>query len=241
MRIIKYYINETSVATPVDDVNSNGIEINTGNEIFEGDNDVIYVDRNLNVINMTEVLSVVDACFDDIRSSYPLVYNVLMHKGVRVVDSPYFNTMATDGSEIVISPVFVQELLEKDPDGRLVEFVLLHEMFHILFDHCGNDDPKYADHGKENAAQDYEINYNIENFLSEGPDDFPYEGCTNAAGGLYNSDYAGKSWEEIYDLLGDEYDSNKKIETSDEWKNGFVDGYNQIIGELIKQKKIELI
>ena len=63
---------------------------------------------------MTEVLSVVDACFDDIRSSYPLVYNVLMHKDVRVVDSPYFNTMATDGSEIVISPVFVQELLDKD-------------------------------------------------------------------------------------------------------------------------------
>lgn len=240
MKIIKYYINETSIAS-VDNGNSNGIEINTGNEIFEGDNDVIYVDRNFNVINMTEVLSVVDACFDDIRSSYPLVYNILMHKGVRVVDSPYFNTMATDGSEIVISPVFVQELLDKDPDGRLVEFVLLHEMFHILFDHCGNDDPKYSDHGKENAAQDYEINYNIENFLSEGPDDFPYEGCTNAAGGLYNRDYAGKSWEEIYDLLGDEYDSNKKIETSDEWKKGFVDGYNQIIGELIKQKKIELI
>lgn len=216
--------------------------------IFESNiyNDSRWLKHDGTFVDMDLVLSTLDAALQDLALNYPSVEYVLKHKDIIFTDHPQIRTMATDGVSIFINPEFAENLLNKDEnEGALYfEFVLIHEALHILFNHCYKDYTQYdkfSDRHKVNMAQDYEINYIIENFLREGVNTTAFKGVTEKIEGCYNEEYGkkGLTWEEIYYRIPKiERKDDKKIPTSDEFKRGFEDGYNEILDDLKKRKLV---
>lgn len=66
-------------------------------------------------------------------------------------------TMGTDGSRLVYSKTFTQELSEEE-----LRWVLLHELMHIAYLHCGNTRMLDRDPRKWNYACDYVINLELD-------------------------------------------------------------------------------
>lgn len=204
--------------------------------------DAKYLKPDGTYVDMALLVATLEAVEQDIASNFPAVYAVLSRKDVLFTDSPHIRTMATDGVSIFINPIFMELMLENCGAGA-VEYIIIHECFHVLFDHCKQheiNETKYHDGYKVNCAQDYEINYVIENFLFQGTDT-PFKGMTEVAGGLINDDYGkeGLTWEEIYPLCPSRRFDIEKQSVPDEWKDGFKDGFNEIIKDLRKQNLIE--
>ena len=197
-------------------------------------------------VDMDTVVMVIEAVMQDLAQYFPSVEKIMKHKDIIYTDSPYVPTMATDGISIFINPAFAEYLINKDEDkGPLyVEYVLIHEALHILFDHCNKhmaNIDKYSDPDIVNRAQDYEINYTIENFMRQGPGTAPFKGITDELQGCYSDEFGSKglTWEEIYDKVPREKRTKSLAKTSDEWKKGFADGYAEVIAKLRKESLIE--
>ena len=206
----------------------------------------VWMKKDGSVVDMDTVVMVVEAVMQDLAQYFPSVERIMKHKDIIYTDSPYVPTMATDGVSIFINPAFAEYLINMDEDNGplFVEFVLIHEALHILFDHCNKhmaNIDKYSDAEKVNMAQDYEINYTIENFMRQGPGTAPFKGITNKIGGCYDDEYGkkGLTWEEIYDKIPAIKREKKLEKTSDEWKKGFEEGYKEVLDELRKQSLIE--
>lgn len=206
----------------------------------------IWVKSDGTVVDMDLVTTVIEAVMQDLNKNFRSVEEVIRHKDIIYTDDPYIETMATDGVSIFINPAYAEYLINKDENnGPLyVEYVLTHEALHILFDHCNQHNAnvdKFSDPEKVNYAQDYEINYTIENFLREGMGTTPFKGKTKEIGGLYNDEFGrkGLTWEDIYSQLPAIQREKKTTPTSDKWKEGFADGYAEIINKLRKQSLIE--
>ena len=168
----------------------------------------IWIKKDGTAVDMDTVVMVVEAVMQDLAQYFPSVERIMKHKDIIYTDNPYVPTMATDGVSIFINPAFAEQLINMDEDkGPLyVEFVLIHEALHILFDHCNKhmeNLDKYSDAEIVNMAQDYEINYTIENFMRQGPGTAPFKGITDALGGCYSDEFGkkGLTWEEIYDKI----------------------------------------
>ena len=101
-------------------------------------------------------------------------------------------TAATDGRRFYYNSEFVCGLTT-----RQVEFLFSHEVLHVVYDHMGrrgNRDPRLF-----NCANDYAVNQDlVDHKIGE-----MIKPC------LYDSKYAGKSSEEIYDEL---YENAEKID-----------------------------
>ena len=198
------------------------------------------------VVDIELVNTVIEAVLQDLGANYPSVETVLKHKDIILTDSPYVPTMCTDGVSIFVNPLYVQYLigLDESEGAMYVEMVFIHEALHILFDHCykhvSNMD-KFSDAEKVNWAQDYEINYIIENFLREGLNTAPFKGKTKKIGGLYNEEYGkkGLTWEEIYDIMPNFVRKKVITPTSDKFKEGFKAGYDEILAELRKKNLVD--
>ena len=206
----------------------------------------IWVKKDGSVVNMDDVVIVVDAVIQDLGQRFPSIEQIIKHKDIIYTDNPYIRTMATDGVSIFINPAFVEDLLKKDENnGPLyVEYVLIHEALHILFDHCNKhaaNRDKYSDADLVNRAQDYEINYTIEKFMRPGPGPSPFKGITNILHGCYDDKFGkkGLTWEEIYGELPKNVRKKVLEKTSDEWKKGFSDGYAEVISKLRKENLVE--
>lgn len=206
----------------------------------------IWVKSDGTVVDMDLVTTVIEAVMQDLNKNFRSIEEVIRHKDIIYTDDPYIETMATDGVSIFINPAYAEYLINKDENnGPLyVEYVLTHEALHILFDHCNQHNAnvdKFSDPEKVNYAQDYEINYTIENFLREGMGTTPFKGKTKEIGGLYNDEFGrkGLTWEDIYSQLPAIQREKKLKPTSDKWKEGFADGYAEIINKLRKQSLIE--
>lgn len=223
--------------------------IKHGNNLNESlsEDDSVWRDELGNVYNKKRLIGVLNEAMKNIARNHIAVYNVMKHVNVEYVSSPLVRTMATDGDSIFVSPKFVHKLCEryKGEAIKVVEFVLVHEAFHIIMNHCyehATSFMQFPDPTVVNMAQDYQINYIIEKFLV-GPDGSrDYEGCTNKANGLYDEKYKGKVWQKLYDEVAKEKplsSAGVKEKTSAEWKNGFADGYADVLNELRKQKVIE--
>lgn len=92
-------------------------------------------------------------------------------------------TAATDGRNLLINPTFFADLTPNERIG-----LLAHEVLHVALDHMhrrGDRDPKLW-----NIAADYVINLFLHNAKYVLP-----------KGGLLDQQYAGKSTEEVYNLL----------------------------------------
>lgn len=225
MIVIKHRINEAYIKPP---------------------KDKIWVKQDGSVVDIDLVNTIIEAVIQDLGVNYPSVETVIKHKDLILTDNPYVTTMATDGVSIFINPAFVEYLLNLDEnEGALfVEYVFIHEALHILFDHCykhmSNLD-KFSDAEKVNQAQDYEINYIIENFLREGVSSAPFKGKTEKIGGLINNEFGkkGLTWEEIYDRIPKIVREKQLAPTTEKFKEGFKEGFDEIMDELRKKNLVE--
>lgn len=198
------------------------------------------------LVNMKRLLTAMKAIGQDLAANYRYIYEVYDSLDVLFTDNPHIQTMATDSTSIFINPVFAEDILERLGDNvgiAVMEFIIIHECFHVLFGHCkqfARNHAKFPDALKVNYAQDYEINYVIENFIFEEFEN-KFKGITKIAGGLINDDYGeqGLTWEEIYDICDDPVVETDKIEMSNEWKKGFTDGYNAVLNDLKAEGLLE--
>lgn len=206
----------------------------------------VWIKADGTPVDMDTVVMVVEAVMQDLAQYFPSIERIMKHKDIIYTDHPSVPTMATDGVSVFINPAFAEYLINLDEDKgpMYLEFVLIHEALHILFDHCNKHAEsydKFSDADKVNQAQDYEINYTIENFLRQGPGTAPFKGVTNELSGCYNDEFGkkGLTWEEIYGQLPQIKRTKNLAKTSDKWKDGFAAGYAEVIDSLRKQKLIE--
>lgn len=104
------------------------------------------------------------------------------------------NTMATNGSQILIGTQFFKETSEQD-----LTFILVHELWHVALMHNlrrGTRNPKIF-----NIAADYVVNLKAYEDMGYRPQ-----------GALYNQQYEGMSVEEVYDLLIDENQDEEDVD-----------------------------
>lgn len=220
------------------------VKVSSLNESQAGNQ--IWIKGDGTPVDMDTVVMVVEAVMQDLAQYFPSIERIMKHKDIIYTDDPHIKTMATDGISIFINPAFAEHLINMDEDKgpMYLEFVLIHEALHILFDHCNKHAAsydKFSDADKVNQAQDYEINYTIENFLRQGPGTAPFKGVTNALSGCYNDEFGkkGLTWEEIYEQLPAIKRTKNPKKTSDKWKNGFAAGYAEVMDSLRKQKLVE--
>jgi len=95
-------------------------------------------------------------------------------------------TMATDGYHIFINPAFCETLT----DGDLM-FVLAHELLHCVLGHI--DRGKDRLQGRWNESVDYATNQTLESF-----------GLKTPKGGLLDKEFAGRTAEDIYNMISRE-------------------------------------
>ena len=197
------------------------------------------------IIDATKIINVLDRISTDLYENFNEIYQVYQRKDVYVTDG--CETMATDGTCVYLNPLWCYAVIDsakaKGKNGtRALEYVLVHEMMHILFGHCDVvDSEEYQDLFRMNYAMDYEINYVIENYLYDLNGNLPFKGMTETVGGCYNESFGeeGLTWEEIYPRISIPERVNPRLETSDEWKKGFADGFYEIMSELRKNRLVE--
>lgn len=229
-------------------------------------NDASFVITNAGkLINMDLVKSILGYAMKELIQN---VDKMLGHyfATMRINYTFKLNTFAVDGKILYINPEFLINLFnmpEPFGDIPMVAYVLLHECFHILYDHC--TDPKGIELSRKskededlvNRAMDYQINWVIEHSTfapdaSTGLMDYPFKGYTEMCEGCIDDRFKYMDWPEIYEILKKEKASPKKgkgvnIEEakkepkrmSQEWYDGFMDGLNKKIDQLRSDRLIE--
>jgi hypothetical protein len=154
---------------------------------------------------------------------------------------------------------------DKTPDGEdnkgliYVAYVLLHELFHVMLGHC--EDPRVIDlvykgsleNDRVNYSMDAVINWMIENSSYDADDNYFFKGVTKECGGVIDEMYNMMDWPEVYEKVPDE-DVMRDMDSvvfkhidpipngmTDDWYNGFLDGYNEMLDMLKKQRLIESV
>ena len=109
----------------------------------------------------------------------------------------WLSTAATDGRNFYYNSEFVNKLPQKQ-----VEFLVGHEVLHVVYDHMGRRQDRDAQ--LYNIAADYCVNADlIDSRIGEKITVVPV---------LFDKKYAGMSSEEVYDLL---YENAEKIDISE--------------------------
>ena len=109
----------------------------------------------------------------------------------------WLSTAATDGRNFYYNSEFVNKLPQKQ-----VEFLVGHEVLHVVYDHMGRRQDRDAQ--LYNIAADYCVNADlIDSRIGEKITVVPV---------LFDKKYAGMSSEEVYDLL---YENAEKIDIND--------------------------
>ena len=106
-------------------------------------------------------------------------------------------TAATDGRHFYYNSEFIKKMPSKQ-----VEFLMGHEVLHVVYDHMGRRE--HRDPRLSNIAADYCVNQDlIDQKIGEKITSVPI---------LYDRQYAGMSYEEVYDKL---YENAEKIDIND--------------------------
>ena len=205
---------------------------------------VIWMTPEGEIIDMDTIDATIEAVHTDLYENYPELYEVIKHKDVFYTDHPDVDTMMTTGEAIYINPAFCHWIMTnfEGEEGLFIEYVIIHEILHILFDHCNAiDNPEFNDLLALNYAMDYEINYIIENFLFDDAGDLPFKGITKRIEGLINDTFGknGLTWEEIYRVMPLPKRTDYKKKMSKEWNTGFLDGFSAAMSEMRKNNLIE--
>jgi hypothetical protein len=111
----------------------------------------------------------------------------------RIVYTYKVETMATDGKNFFINPLFCSTLNDKQ-----IVFILCHEILHNVLVHFLRQNNKGAEHRKWNIATDHEINLML---AEEGL--LTVDQILKEIHGLCDEQYKEMAAEEIYDKLPD--------------------------------------
>lgn len=160
-------------------------------ELFEGDADKenqarVKVNRNLLWINAKK----------------GFFAQLLAKLNIYGSSDPRYTTMCTNGLNIQYHPDFV--LSQSD---AAIRFVLCHEILHCVGDHMtrrGNRNPLLW-----NYAADYAINPILNEEVVPGQFEWPKQ-PDGSRMGLYEEKYIGMRAEDIYDLLKEDQEQQKK-------------------------------
>lgn len=227
----------------------------------------LVIDPDGNIINMVKVRSIIGDAIDGLATMVDqslAEYIANMNIVYTYNDCPTFQT---DGKRIAINPTFCMNIYQagadRTPDGEdnkgliYVAYVLLHELFHVMLGHC--EDPRVIDlvykgsleNDRVNYSMDAVINWMIENSSYDADDNYFFKGVTKECGGVINEVYNMMDWPEVYDKVPDE-DVMRDMDSvifkhidpvpngmTDDWYNGFLDGYNEMLDMLKKQRLIE--
>lgn len=227
----------------------------------------LVIDPDGNIINMVKVRSIIGDAIDGLATMVDqslAEYIANMNIVYTYNDCPTFQT---DGKRIAINPTFCMNIYQagadKTPDGEdnkgliYVAYVLLHELFHVMLGHC--EDPRVIDlvykgsleNDRVNYSMDAVINWMIENSSYDADDNYFFKGVTKECGGVIDEMYNMMDWPEVYEKVPDE-DVMRDMDSvvfkhidpipngmTDDWYNGFLDGYNEMLDMLKKQRLIE--
>lgn len=248
--------------------------VNEGKNVWEIENKLASVDindadfvvtNNGKLIDMNRVKAILGSAMQELIKN---VDKMLAHyfAAMRINYTFKLRTFAVDGKILYINPGFlinIYEMPEPFGDIQMVAYVLLHECFHILYDHCndkkGIEISKKSEKDKDlvNKAMDYQINWVIEHSTfapdqETGMMDFPFEGYTHMCNGCIDDRFKYMDWPEIYEILkkedgSDDTGNGVEIEEaksepkkmSQEWYDGFMQGLNNKINQLRKDRLIE--
>lgn len=232
------------------------VDINDANFVITNAGKLINMDRVKAILGsaMQELIKNVDKMLAQYFAAMRINYTFKL------------NTFAVDGKILYINPEFLINLYsmpEPFGDIQMVAYVLLHECFHILYDHCndkkGIEISSRSEKDKDlvNEAMDYQINWVIEHSTfapdaSTGLMDYPFEGYTRMCHGCIDDRFKYMDWPQIYEILKRESkpkDTDKGIDIeeakpepkkmSQEWYDGFMEGLNKKISQLRSDKLIE--
>lgn len=164
-------------------------------ELFEGDADKenqarVKVNRNLLWIN----------------SKKGFFAQLLAKLNIYGSSDPRYKTMCTNGLNIQYHPDFV--LSQSD---AAIRFVLCHEILHCVGDHMARRTQDGVDRNPLlwNYACDYAINPILNEELVPGQFEWPKQ-PDGSRMGLFEEKYVGKRAEDIYDLLKEDMEQQKK-------------------------------
>lgn len=227
----------------------------------------LVIDPDGNIINMVKVRSIIGDAIDGLATMVDQSLAEYIANMSIVYTYNNCPTFQTDGKRIAINPTFCMNIYQAGADGTpdgednkgliYVAYVLLHELFHVMLGHC--EDPRVIDlvykgsleNDRVNYSMDAVINWMIENSSYDADDNYFFKGVTKECGGIINEMYNMMDWPEVYEKVPDEevmrgMDSVvfKHIDPipngmTDDWYNGFIDGYNEMLDMLKKQHLIE--
>lgn len=227
----------------------------------------LVIDPDGNIINMVKVRSIIGDAIDGLATMVDQSLAEYIANMSIVYTYNNCPTFQTDGKRIAINPTFCMNIYQAGADGTpdgednkgliYVAYVLLHELFHVMLGHC--EDPRVIDlvykgsleNERVNYSMDAVINWMIENSSYDADDNYFFKGVTKECGGVINEMYNMMDWPEVYEKVPDEevmrgMDSVvfKHIDPipngmTDDWYNGFIDGYNEMLDMLKKQRLIE--
>ena len=227
----------------------------------------LVIDPDGNIISMVKVRSIIGDAIDGLATMVDQSLAEYIANMSIVYTYNNCPTFQTDGKRIAINPTFCMNIYQagadRTPDGEdnkgliYVAYVLLHELFHVMLGHC--EDPRVIDlvykgsleNDRVNYSMDAVINWMIENSSYDADDNYFFKGVTKECGGVINEVYNMMDWPEVYEKVPDEevmrdMDSVifKHIDPipngmTDDWYNGFLDGYNEMLDMLKKQRLIE--
>lgn len=145
-------------------------------------------------------------------------------------NNTFCNTAATDGRTLYYNTEFFGKMNLEN-----IVFVVAHEVLHMVFNHMGRKE--YRNHTLWNYACDYAINgILIRDKIGRMPD----------VKGLHDTKYNGKSAEEIYELLLEEYGDKQPgslgvlIDDHIDWGDGDGDGNDDKNGDQPRYSAQEL-
>lgn len=205
-----------------------------------------WVSNDGEVVNMDDVKETIEYALSDLIAHFPKsVGEILKRKTILLTDNPYIRTMATDGTNIFVSPFYVNRLIKnpalKGKSIQAVAYVLAHEALHVIFRHTYEEqtDDVRNDHSKCNISQDCQINLYIDKALNKVYD---FKGVSSVIGAIIDDVHKNKHWTSIYDDLPKDHpwlQPKPPKKTSPNFKKGFTAGYNYVMSALRKNKLIE--
>jgi len=193
-------------------------------------------------VDIKTVDRVIDAALSNIRSEFPQWFRYLESKDIFYTDHPKIDTMATNGHSFFINPAWVERTIARvgsvdASTGKFdfatpvmcMEYVLIHEVMHIVYGHCSPKTIHKPNQDRENRAMDYQVNYYIENHIRDD-----YKGMTEKMNGCYDENFKNLPWQTIYNQIPDKPgdDTEEVQKTSDLFKEGFraaVEGYRDYL------------
>ena len=212
---------------------------NIGNveEIYSlGEIDIFDIKKKSFVkVSTSDIIMIVDDALRYMKTKYPYLHLYLQSYKIMyipVYPSQMCNTMCVDNNNnLWINMNFVYNDCGMNKDR--VFGILFHEMFHIFLGHLIRFNKMFPEETKKmmtgdmwrvanqkaNLAMDYEIN------ASMVADGVVTKGFFEIMNGLYNEDYYGYTWEEIYTKFGD--DEYRK------WK--------EAMGERISEEELKIL